>query len=159
LVLLMKEYQPPSDDHLLQLADKCYGMNSPGGRISPEIVSNTSAGRILRVQFFFIHVSEGRGQYEVPGKETSEVRQRPWDEHEAWRSVDFPKQKASNPAKRAEEYKLIFFLITELWDDNCLAVHVPEEGETIPNLGGWKESLMWAGKNGSNLNFLKGTTS
>ena len=68
LVLLLQEYRPLSDDRLLQLADKCYGMSSPNGRISPQIVSNTSAGRILRVQFFSIHVPEGRGRYEVPVK-------------------------------------------------------------------------------------------
>jgi hypothetical protein len=157
-VLLLKEYRPLSDDRLLQLADKCYGMSGTNGRISPQIVSNTSAGRVLQVQFFFIHVSEGCGRYEVPGKETSEVRQRPWDAHTAWRSVDFPKQKASNPAKRSEEYKLVFFLVTQLWDENCLALYIPEYGTTIPNLGSWKESLIWAGKNGSNLDFLRTPT-
>jgi hypothetical protein len=28
-VLLLKEYRPISDDQLLALADKCYGMSSP----------------------------------------------------------------------------------------------------------------------------------
>jgi len=105
-------------------------MSSPNGRISPEIISNTSAGRVLRVQFFFIHVSEAHDCYKIDGKEISEIRYRTWDEHTAWRSVDFPKQKASNPAKRSEEYKLVFFLITQLWDDNCLALYVPEHGIT-----------------------------
>jgi hypothetical protein len=159
LVLLLQEYRPLPDNRLLQLADKCYGMSGSNGRISPEIVSNTSAGRILRVQFFFIHVPEGRGRYEVPGKETSEVSQGPWDAHAAWRSVDFPKQKASNPAKRSEEYKLIFFLVTQLWDENCLALYIPEYSTTIPNLGSWKESLIWAGTNSSNLDFLRTPTS
>lgn len=157
LVLLLKEFQPLSDERLLQLADKCYGMSSPNGRISPELVSNTSVGRVLRVQFFFIHIPEARQRYKISGKEESEVRQRTWDEHTAWRSVDFPKQKASNPAKRSEEYKLIFHLATQLWDEDCLALYVPEHGITIPNLGGWKESLIWAGKNGSNLEFLRTT--
>jgi hypothetical protein len=159
LVLLLKEYRPLSDEQLLQLADKCYGMRSPEGRISPEIVSNTKVGRVLRVQFFFLHIPEENARYEVEGRETSEIRQRPWDEHTAWRSVDFPKQKGSNPAKRPEEYMLIFVLITQLWDENCLALYVPEHGITVPNLGGWKESLIWAGKNGSNLDFLKTTSS
>jgi hypothetical protein len=158
-VLLLKEYRPLSDEQLLQLADKCYGMSSPNGRISPEIVSNTKAGRVLRVQFFFIHVPEANGRYEVRGKEISEIRQRPWDEHTAWRSVDFPKQKSSNAAKRQEEYKLLYHLVTQLWDDNCLALYVPEHGITIPNLGGWKESLVWAGKNGSDLEFLRSPAS
>lgn len=158
LVLLLKEPKPLADDELLQLADKTYGMPSPNGRISPELAGKTpdGNGRVLRIQFFFISFMEANQRYEVAGREASEARQRPWDEHTAWRSVDFPKQKASNLEKRHEEYKTLFFLATQLWDENCLALYVPEEGLTIPNLGGWKESLVWAGKNGSQMQFLKG---
>lgn len=76
LVLSWKEYRPLPDDKLLELADKCYGRNSPDGRISPEIISSANAGRVLRVQFFFIHVPDARVRYEVKGKETSKIRQR-----------------------------------------------------------------------------------
>lgn len=52
LVLLLREYQPISDAKLLEIADKCYGMTGSNGRISPELVAGTPAGRLLRVQFF-----------------------------------------------------------------------------------------------------------
>src|ERR1700751_1346573 len=115
LVLLLKEYRPLPDAKLLELADKCYSMSGPNGRISPEIISNSEAGRVLRVQSFFIHVPEANKRYEIGGRESSEIRQRAWDGHTAWRSVDFPKQQSSNSLQRNEQYNVILFLLTHLW--------------------------------------------
>jgi hypothetical protein len=104
---------------------------------------------------FSVHL--GSEPYGVEGQERSETQQRPWDEHQAWLSIDAPTAKVEKlrQAKAlGDVYKLLLVYVFKLWSSNCLGIYFPAESVTVPNLGDLAQSIQWSRKNGIDLTFL-----
>jgi hypothetical protein len=119
---------------------------------------NNGSSYVLRAGKLIFAVHQAPQRYEVEGREQNNLLQRPWDEHTAWMSVDFP---AITTAKLREirslgsYYKMLLIYVFLCWSPNCLAVYFPMEGVTVPNLGDLAESIKWARQSGINLEFLE----
>lgn len=87
---------------------------------------------------FSIHCTNARyGQISERGVG---ILQRPWDDHKAWMSVDLPSlrnQALYQSGDLANMYKVLLVFVFLSWNNNCLGVHFPGEGVTVPNFGAW----------------------
>jgi hypothetical protein len=154
VVVLLKAPEFQSAQDALQIGKKAWPGSDP-----VEIVQTLENGssHILRHGKFWFAVHQGNLPYDVAGQEATELLQRPWDEHTAWLSIDLPMQSTAQLKKIDSlglAYRLLLVYAFLCWSPNCLALNVPAEGITVPNLGDLAGSITWARKNGQNLDFL-----
>jgi hypothetical protein len=153
-VLLLREPKFPEPDALLRAAQESWDANGPVtllGTLRQKRSYIFHCGKIA----FSVHC-EAR-PYGGDGREGLEVLQRPWDEHKAWLSIDFPygKNRLLNAeGELSNVYKMLLICAYKLWSDNTLALFFPGEGITVPNFGGLAESIQWGRQAGLDLRFL-----
>jgi hypothetical protein len=154
-VILLRQAQILTQDEVQERGLKAWGAGGP-----VELISTLNGGGsfVLRCGKFIFAIHQAAQRYEAAGREQSDVFQRPWDEHTAWMSVDFP-QSSSRRLREIDSlgscYKMLLVFVFLCWSPNCLAVYFPMEGITIPNLGDLAGSVKWVRQNGIRLDFLK----
>ncbi len=72
---------------------------------------------------------------------------RTWAEHTAWLSIDLPQSVGKPKGMRMKSYAVTLPLAEQLWNGNCTGLYFPAESITVPNIGGFNESLSWYTKN------------
>lgn len=150
LVLLLEAPVALTRETALELAARAWGESD-----SRVAVTRRRGGRwVIRVSDVLFGVGGGKGPYRPPARESSQVRQRVWERHQAWLAVDYPEGPEIPESEWASCYKLLFLMANHLWDENCLGLYLPEQGVTVPNMGDLIASIRWAGKNGTPLPFL-----
>jgi hypothetical protein len=155
VVLLLKEPHFPSSEEAVQVGQASWGAHAP-----VELMSTANGGKsyILASGKFVFSVNFGSVPYGLEGQEPSEAQQRPWDEHNAWLSIDAPTQnveKLRQSKTLGGVYQLLLVYALKTWSPNCLGIYFPSESITVPNLGGLAESLQWGRQHGIDLSFLK----
>jgi hypothetical protein len=155
IVLLLKKPLFPSPEEAVQTGQESWGAHAPVELMS---IANGGKSYILTSGTFVFSVNFGSGPYGLEGQEPSEAQQRPWDEHNAWLSVDAPTQKVEKLRQSTAlggVYQLLLVYAFKTWSPNCLGMYFPAESVTVPNLGELSQSLQWGRQNGINLSFLK----
>jgi hypothetical protein len=154
VVILLREPQLLTQGEVIERGRKAWGA---GGPVELAGTLNRGGSFALRCGKFLFAIHQASQRYELPGKEQTEVLQRPWDEHKAWMSVDFP-QSGTRRLREIDSlgscYKMLLVFAFLSWSPNCLAVYFPAEGVTIPNFGDLAGNVKWARQNGINLDFL-----
>lgn len=154
LVLLLRESCFPEPEALLRTAQESWGANGPVtllGTLRQKRSYIFNCGKIA----FSVHCEPL--PYGGEGREPLEVLQRPWEEHKAWISVDFPYVKNTQLSAEGElgnVYKMLLIFVYKLWSGNALAVFFPAERVTVPNFGELADSIQWARRAGLDLKFL-----
>lgn len=154
IVLLLKSPLFPTPEEAVATGQAAWGAKAP-----VELMSLANAGKsyILTCGRFVSSVNLGSEPYGLEGQELSEAQQRPWDEHQAWLSIDAPTakvEKLRQDKSLGDVYKLLLVYAFKLWSSNCLGVYFPAENVTVPNLGDLAQSIQWGRKNGIDLTFL-----
>ena len=155
VVILLRQPVRLTPAQSLEKGNKAWGANMPVDLVS---TLNDESSVVLRSGKFIFAVHQASQRYESGRREASESSQRPWDEHTAWMSVDFPAASSSHLRQinsLGSCYKRLLTYAFLCWSPNSLAVYFPMEGPTVPNLGDLAESIKWARRNGINLDFLK----
>ncbi len=158
VVLLLRTPQFPEPESLVAAANEAWGAGGPVKLIgtlrkkkSYMFSCQTSNGTML----FSIHTAVQR--YGSEGKEPLEVLQKPWDEHQAWMSIDavgLTCIKLTQEKALPDIYKVLLVYSLMIWSPNVLAVFFPAEGTTVPNFGKLAESIQWGRRTGLDLTFL-----
>jgi hypothetical protein len=155
VVVLLQEFQPLTQEQALQTAQQAWGSGAP---VEAAGALENGTSFVFRSGKFFFALHQTGSRYEVKGLELGAVTQGPWDEHEGWFSVDLPTARTAALRKiqsLGSCYKMLLVYVFLRWSPNCLAVYFPAEGVAVPNLGDLAESIKWARRNGTNLDFLK----
>jgi hypothetical protein len=159
VVLLLRVPEFPEPESMVATANEAWGaggsvklLGTLRKKASYAFACQTSSGTMM----LSIHTAARR--YDGgEGKEPLEILQRPWDEHQAWMSIDSPYQRNIKLAQEqalADIYKVLLIYAFKIWSPNVLAVFFPGEGATVPNLGGLAESIQWGRRAGLDLKFL-----
>jgi len=155
VVLLLRAPQFPEPESIVATASEAGGSVNFLGVLREKksyvFACQTSSGTMV----LSIHTAAQR--YGVEGKEPLEILQKPWDEHQAWMSIDSPHQRNVKLAEEqalANVYKVLLIYALKIWSPNVLAAFFPGEGATVPNLGGLAESIQWGRRAGFDLAFL-----
>ncbi len=69
-------------------------------------------------------------------------------------AVDYAEGRNTPESEWPSCYKLLFLMVHQLWDENCLGFYLPAHQVTVPNMGDLIASIRWAGRNGTPLAFL-----
>jgi hypothetical protein len=153
IVLLLNQPQELDADRALAIASSAWGAAGPVELIgtNPPYTYAIRASEL----FFAIHAVPHRYQASPPI--SSQIQERCWTQHKAWLSVDM--QRAAVTELRAsgrlgEAYFTLLHFVHERWSPDCVALYYPAEGVTIPNQGDMAESIRWARRHGTDLNFL-----
>jgi hypothetical protein len=155
VVLLLREPEFPDPEALLRTAQESWGANGPV----------TLLGTLRQKRSYIFHCGktafsihcETRPYGNGEGREPLEALQRPWDEHKAWLSVDFPygkNRKLSAEGELGNVYKMLLIYAFKIWSSNALAIFFPGEHVTVPNFGELAESIQWGRRTGLDLKFL-----
>jgi len=151
VVLLLESPRILSPESVVQIAVQALG-EAEG---IPTVARRPGRGSyLLRVSDILFGLRSGRSRYPGPGPETNQVRQRAWDRHRAWLAIEYPEGPKTPESEWPACYKLLLLMANQIWDDDCLALYIPREGVTVPNMGDLISSLRWAGRNGTPLPFL-----
>lgn len=152
LVLLEREWQPISDETLLEYAHTVYRAAKPKGGI--EILNKrTPESRVLRVENFFFAFHQAQHRYTGPPPGRAEAVQQAWGEHSCWSSLDwfFPDlADRDKPGAR----RLLLPLVELLWSSRTAGLFFPDCGVTAPAMGGFSDSILWTARNGVALHEL-----
>jgi hypothetical protein len=158
MVLLLRKPDFPEPDALLEFAKKAWGA---GGPVKVVGTLNKKRSYVFSCQtahgplWFSIHTIGQR--YGGDGREPLESLQRPWDEHQAWMSIDSPNQRNTQLSRQnalSDIYKVLLIYALVVWSPNVLAVFFPAERTTIPNFGDLAASIHWGRQAGLDLRFL-----
>jgi hypothetical protein len=152
VVVLLRAPAFPTSEDVLMRAQACWGAHAP-----VEAIGTASTSHVLRCGAFFFSVHYAAERYSSIGEEGLEILQRPWTEHTAWMSVDMPNQRCKELKTTnalGDSYKLLLIYAFKSWSEDCLGVHFPAEGITIPNFGDLAQSIQWGRRNGLDLTFL-----
>jgi hypothetical protein len=155
VVLLLKEPHLLSPEETVETGQAAWGAYAPVELMS---VANGGKSYILKGGNLAFSVNIGSGPYGLEGQEPSEAQQLPWDEHQAWLSVDAPTanvEKLRQSKSLGVCYQLLLVYVLKSWSPNCLGIYFPAESVTVPNLGDLAQSLQWGRQNGIDLSFLK----
>lgn len=151
VVLLLESPRPMTKESALRLAERAWG-GLDGG------ISITNSARkgswIVQVSDVLFELRTGGSRYRAQGSETNAVRQRAWNEHQAWLAIDYAEGRNTPESEWPACYKLLFLMVHQLWDENCLGFYLPAQEVTVPNMGELIASIQWAGRNGTPLAFL-----
>ena len=145
-VLLETEYQPLSDDILIQHAQTAYETAKPNGGIEL-LDSRTPASRVLRVENFFFAFHQAQQRYTGPPPGSTEVVRKAWSDHTCWTSLDWAGSELAEKDKPGAR-RIFVPLVSLLWRSNIAGLFFPDRGLTIPNVGEFPESIRWARRNG-----------
>ena len=159
VVLLLRNVEFPGPEDMLRIARESWGAN---GSVQLVGTLRKKASYVFSCQttngsmWLSIHIRAqpyGGGG----GREPTEFLQRPWDEHQAWMSIDFPYgkiRKLSEDKALADIYKVLLIFAFKTWSSNVLAVFFPAERVTIPNFADLAECIQWARRSGLDMSFL-----
>jgi hypothetical protein len=151
VVLLLESPREITEDDALALAERAWG--SSEGELS--IDHDAARGSwIIRASDVLFGLRSGRSRYEPAASEGNATRQRAWNEHNAWLAVDYAEGRNTPESEWPSCYKLLFLMVHQLWDENCLGFYLPAHQVTVPNMGDLIASIRWAGRNGTPLAFL-----
>jgi hypothetical protein len=154
IVLLLCEAQLPTADEAIEMARGAWGAAGPVellGAVGP----HNFAIRVSPLTFALHAVGQ---RYSVSGSELRLAKQQAWDQHRAWLSVDLPGRRTAELRDKGQlgsAYQSLMHFVAKHWSPNVLAMYFPSEGVTVPNQGDLIESIRWARRNGTNLDFLK----
>jgi hypothetical protein len=153
-VLLLKAPLFPTPEEAVATGQEAWGAHAPVKLMS---LANDGKSYILTCGTFVFSLHLSSERYGVVGQEPSEAQQRPWDEHQAWFSIDAPTAKVEKLRQDktvGDVYKLLLVYAFKRWSSNCLGIYFPAESVTVPNLGDLAQSIQWGRKNGIDLSFL-----
>jgi hypothetical protein len=154
VVILLREPQFRTPEESLNIVRRALGADTDVELI--QALDNGNSHVIRNGKFFFTFHQAGQ-RYDVPGHETTDLRQNAWNEHKAWAAFDLPTQSSAKLREiesLASAYKVLLVFAFLCWSPNCLAVYFPTEGVSVPSLGDLADSINWARRNGQNLDFL-----
>lgn len=150
VVLLLESPRDLTKETALRLAERAWG--------GAEGVSITGAARrgawIIEASDVLFGLRSGVSRYRAETGKANATRQRAWLEHKAWLAVDYAEGRNTPESEWPACYKLLFLMVHQLWDENCLGLYLPAQGVTVPNVGDLIASIQWAGRNGTPLAFL-----
>ena len=156
-VFLQREWQPLSDDSLLQKANAAYGKALPANGVQL-LAGRTTSSRILRVENLFIAFHQVNQRYRVSAPDGSAAERMAWDDHTCWSALDLSAPKPKEEDKPQARLTLLY-LTNFVWNENITGLYIPERAVTVPNLGSVVESFRWASRNGTDLKGLFPTKS
>jgi hypothetical protein len=154
VVVLMSQPQFPAADEVLSRAQRAWGNAGPVRRVGT-IREGASYALQAGPLYFSVHFSEAR--YGGVAAVGDDVLQRPWNDHQAWMSVDLPNQRNEVLCRSGDlgsMYKTLLVFVFLSWSNNCLGVYFPAEGVTIPNFGKLAGCFQWGRRAGLDLSFL-----
>lgn len=150
VVLLLESPLEMTKERALRLAERAWG--------GSEGVSITGASRkgawIIGAADILFGLRSGRSRYRAEVKESNAARQRAWNQHKAWLAVNYEEGRNTPESEWPACYKLLFLMVHQVWDDNCLGFYLPAQDVTVPNMGNLIASIQWASRNGTPLAFL-----
>jgi hypothetical protein len=154
VVVLLANPWLPGRDEVMALAQKAWGNAG-----HPRLVGTLREGASLVIQCgplsFSVHFANAK--YSGVSTIGNEFLQRPWNDHNAWMSVDLPNLRNESLYKAGElgkMYQVLLVFVFLCWTNNSLGVYFPGEGVTIPNIGDLASCVQWGRRNGLNLHFL-----
>lgn len=151
VILLLDAPREITRERAVELANQAWGSEE----IQPVVVPAQRKGSwTIRVENAPFNLRVSRRRMHPPGRETNKTRQRSWDQHRAWISVDYPQGPDIPETEWPACFKLIFLMVHQLWDEHCVGLYIPTEAVTVPNIGDLIASLQWAANNGTPLPFL-----
>jgi hypothetical protein len=158
VVLLLRNAEFPPPEEMLRIARESWGtdgsvelLGTLRKKASYMFSCRTSKGAMM------LSVHTRPQPYGGRGREPTDVLQRPWDEHQAWMSIDLPygnNRKLAAERALADIYKAQLIFAFKVWAPNVLAVFFPGEGVTIPNFGDLAGCIQWAHRAGLDMSFL-----
>lgn len=151
VVLLLESPREITKDRALALAERAWG----GAESGISIAHDSARGSwIIRAADMLFGLRSGQSRYQPRASEGNATRQRVWNGHSAWVAVDYAEGRNTPESEWPSCYKLLFLMVHQLWDENCLGFYLPALRITVPNMGDLIASIRWAGQNGTPLAFL-----
>lgn len=151
VVLLLESPRKITKERALELAERAWGTPKHGLSIAHDTDPNSW---IIRASDMLFGLRGGRSRYQPAASEPNATRQWAWNEHSAWLAVDYAEGRNTPESEWPSCYKLLFLMVLQLWDENCLGLYLPAHRVTVPNMGDLIASIRWAGRNGTPLTFL-----
>jgi hypothetical protein len=144
MVLLLRESRFPTLDQLRSAAEKAFGTSFAGGEDSQHCVIQAVIFTLMKAgphTLSFLNYTKPYGEGEFSqefGRSMPKASQRKaWAEHTLWIAVDYVKGSSDLEL----EYAVLAKLCTEMLDDNCVGLYVPQKQLFIPNGGFLREEL------------------
>jgi hypothetical protein len=154
IVLLLHNPLLPTREVTLEMARKAWGAAGPVnvvGTVGPHSYA-------VRVDTLHFAIHAAPSPYAVDPGNQAQVTDAAWKQHSAWLSIDMPNRKVSKLRESghlADAYASLLHFVAAHWSPNILGMYFPSQRVTVPNLGDLIESVRWAGRNGTDLKFLK----
>lgn len=151
VVLLLESPLEMTKETALRLGQRAWGGSEPGVSITGSLKKGSW---IIQASDVLFGLRSGHTRYRSEVSEVNAVRQRAWSQHRAWLAVDYAQGRSTPESQWPACYKLLFLMVHQLWDENCLGFYLPAQEVTVPNMGELIASIQWAARNGTPLPFL-----